>query len=332
MNSLQRYQKMLRNEAVDFLPRILILMQFAAEYIGSNYGAFASDHRMLVQANLECQRDFDFDQVSTISDPYRETEGFGARIEYQENAVPRCVTPPLRDNRDLTKLPCPAPMESTRMRDRIDAVSVMHEAVGGSVSILGWVEGPAAEAADLRDVCNFLMDTMDDPDYCCALMDRCLDVAIAFALAQIDAGADTIGIGDAISSQVQPGFYEAYIQPREKRLVDAIQARGAAVRLHICGDITRILPGIAELGIDILDVDHMVDLASVREIVGASVVLAGNVDPVATVAQGKPAQIREAVRRCYEACGMPFMVNAGCEIPSGTPNDNLRTLCEPFSV
>jgi uroporphyrinogen-III decarboxylase len=25
----------------------------------------------------------------------------------------------------------------------------------------------------------------------------------------------------------------------------------------------------------------------------------------------------------------PYMVNAGCEIPSGTPAENLKALCEP---
>lgn len=44
---------MLQGKPVDFLPRTPILMQFAAEYVGSNYGEFASDFRVLVRANTE---------------------------------------------------------------------------------------------------------------------------------------------------------------------------------------------------------------------------------------------------------------------------------------
>jgi len=44
----------LKGEPVDFLPRVPILMQYAAEYIGSNYGAFASDHKVLVESNRRC--------------------------------------------------------------------------------------------------------------------------------------------------------------------------------------------------------------------------------------------------------------------------------------
>ena len=95
MNSLDRYLGVLKGEKVDFLPRLPILMQFAAEYIGSNYGAFASDYRVLVEANRACAEDFGMDQVSVISDPYRETQGFGAGIEYVSDGVPRCPHPPL---------------------------------------------------------------------------------------------------------------------------------------------------------------------------------------------------------------------------------------------
>ncbi len=103
-------------------------------------------------------------------------------------------------------------------------------------------------------------------------MDRCLEVAISFAVAQVEAGADTIGIGDAIASQVSPDFYEKLIQPREKKLVEEIQKRGAWVKLHICGNITHLLPGIADLGVDLIDADHMVDIITVRKMSGKNFV------------------------------------------------------------
>jgi uroporphyrinogen-III decarboxylase len=39
--------------------------------------------------------------------------------------------------------------------------------------------------------------------------------------------------------------------------------------------------------------------------------------------------IRQAVRDCHSQAGTPFMVCAGCEIPSRTPVENLRAFCEP---
>jgi MtaA/CmuA family methyltransferase len=305
-------------------------MQFAAEHIGSNYGEFASDWQVLTEANIRCAEDFGIDQLSCISDPYREMQGFGGGIEYVKDGVPRC-SPPLKESRDLSILSKPDPLKSERMLDRIKAARFYKEKHGGEYSILGWVEGPAAEAADIRDVMNFLMDVMDDEAYACELMDICLEVGTEFAIAQIEAGCDTIGIGDAIASQMSPDKYGRLIQPREKKLVQAIQEAGGFAKLHICGNITHLLEGIADLGVDILDVDHLVDIVKVREVLGSCVAVAGNIDPVGGVLNGTPESIREESLRTYELIGNPYIVNAGCEIPAGTPIENLKALCEPIA-
>jgi MtaA/CmuA family methyltransferase len=331
MTHLERYLATLAGRPTDHLARVPILMQFAAEHIGSYYGAFAADHRVLVAANLACAREFGFDQLSTISDPYRETQGFGAKILYPRDMVPYCEKHPLEDDPDLAKLPRPNPLAAERMRDRIDAVTRYKALAGDAYSVMGWVEGPAAQAADLRRLDNFFTDLLDDAAYIGELMDICVEVALEFAGAQVAAGADTIGIGDAAASQISPDLYANLVLPREQRLVRGIQALGARVRLHICGNITRLLPAIATLGVDILDVDHMVDLRSVRAALGPRTVLAGNLDPVTAVLRSTPAAIRAAVRSCYQQAGNPFMVNAGCEIPSATPPANLLALCAPLA-
>lgn len=330
MTGFERYAAMLKGRPVDHVPRTPIVMQYAAEHIGSNYAAFASDFRVLTRANEACAADFGFDQLSCISDPYRETQGFGSTIEYMVDGPPRS-THPLAGTRDLSVLATPDPEKSERMRDRVAAVEAYVMRLRGRYSILGWIEGPAAEAADLRGVTDFLMDMMDDEVFAGELMDLCVEVGIAFAKAQVQAGADTVGIGDAIASQVDPNTYERLIQPREKRLVEAIRNMGAFVKLHICGNITHLLPGIADLHVDVLDVDSMVDVKTVRAVVGSKVAIAGNMDPVAVIMNGTPDMIRQAVRRAHAEAGNPYLVNAGCEIPPGTPADNVKALCEPIA-
>ena len=329
MNGFERYMALLGGEDVDVLPRLPILMGWAARYIGRDYAAFAADYHVLVEANLRCARAFRFDQVSAISDPYRETSAFGASIEYQEETPPICLEPPLAETKKLASLKRPDPATSPRMLDRIRAIESFREQVGGEYSILGWIEGPAAEAADLRGVETFLMDLFDDPPFCATLMHKCVDVGIEFAEAQLRAGADTIGIGDAIVSQMSPAMYSELVFAEEKRLVGAIHALGGLVRLHICGNITHQLPRLAQLGVDILDLDSMVDLRRARELMGPGTVLVGNLDPVQAILYGDPASIERQVRAVYAALGNRYMVGAGCEIPIGTPEENLAALCQP---
>lgn len=324
-----RYEAVLRGQPCDWVPRTPILMQFAAESIGSNYAAFASDYRVLVEANLHCAEAFGMDQVSVISDPYRETHGFGGQVTFVADGVPRC-TEPLAHDKDISRLKQPDPDCSERMRDRLQAVAAFKAQAGGRYSILGWVEGPAAEAADLRGMANFMMDLYDDAAFAEALLDRTTEVAMRFAQAQIAAGCDTVGIGDAICSLLPPEIYGRLIWPRQKQLVDLIHRAGAYVKLHICGNITHLLPSLARLGVDILDVDHMVDMAAARAGMGRGVALAGNLNPAGDLLWGRPDKIREEVERIYTQVGNPFMVNAGCEIPAATPHENLRALCRPL--
>ena len=60
--------------------------------------------------------------------------------------------------------------------------------LGDDVPVIGWVEGPLAEACDLAGVNEILLQLALDPDYVRMLMDRCIVTAGDFARAQIDAG------------------------------------------------------------------------------------------------------------------------------------------------
>lgn len=330
LTPLQRYQAVLSGAPIDFVPRIPILMQFAAEFIGSNYRAFASDYRVLAEANIRCAEHFGLDQLSGISDPYRETAGFGAPIRFHENAVPECLKRPVPDLSILPSLSVPDPWQAPRMRDRMEAIRLYRELTGDHYSVMGWVEGPGALAGDLRGVEDFLMDLIEEPEACSVLLHLCAETAIRFAREQIKLGADTIGVGDALCSQISAALFGGLIWPHQKRVIETIKAEGVFVRLHICGQTRHLWPWLKQLPIDILDCDHMVDMAAARQTFPPTVVLAGNLDPVADLRFGSLDTIPDKVRVCQHQAGSRFMVCAGCEIPSATPSDNLLALCEPL--
>jgi uroporphyrinogen decarboxylase len=73
----------------------------------------------------------------------------------------------------------------------------------------------------------------------------------------------------------------------------------------------------------------MVDIEEVRRAMGVRVGLAGQIDPAAGVRFGSPDRIRAAIRETYRRIGAPYLPMAGCEVPAGTPLENLRALCEP---
>ena len=107
MDSYERYMSMINGQKVDCVPRIPILMHFAAKYINTSYEKFARDHKVMFQANKALVLDFDFDQLDIMSDPWRETTAFGGQIKYLENTIPECVRHPLSETKDLALLDKP---------------------------------------------------------------------------------------------------------------------------------------------------------------------------------------------------------------------------------
>jgi MtaA/CmuA family methyltransferase len=324
MDAFQRMTGRLRGQRVDRPPNFDILMTFAAHHIGQPLRRYYLDHRVLVAANVAMVSEFDVDILQAISDPYRETADFGAEIAFPPDGLPVCRNPLLGDEADLRKLRKPNPATGPRMLDRLEAIRLMHEESGGRIPVMGWVEGALAQAGDLRGTSPVLLDMIDRPEWLQDLLEVCVEVEIEFARAQVEAGADLIGLGDAIASQVSPAMYRLFALPYEKRILDAVRSTGALTRLHICGNTSSILPDMVTSGADIIDLDWMVDWKTACKTFGSRVSLCGNVDPVSVMLRARPETVYERVCDCLRAGGERSFSAAGCEIPDGTPADNLR--------
>ena len=330
MNGRERILAMLEGRPVDHLPLMPITMMFAADHAGIRYQPYATNHRALVEAQIRTAEDFEFDYVSVISDPAREATDCGAKIRYFPDQPPAIdeTHARLADKTALASLAIPDPVGGGRMTDRVEGVALFRQRVGNDKLIEGWIEGPCAEAADLRGINTLMTDFYDDPKFVRDLFDFVLEMELRFARAQMEAGAVLIGVGDAAASLVGPAIYEEFVWPYEKRMVDGLHAMGARVRLHICGNTRRILAGIGRLGCEIVDIDYMVPLAQAREQMGPGQTLLGNIDPVRALHDGTPESVTEAIAECHRVAGPRYIVGAGCEVPRDTPPENVRALAQ----
>lgn len=323
MDALERLSGTLAGQAPERVLNFDLMMTFAAHHIARPLSEYYLDYRTLTRANYAVVADFGIDIVQAISDPYREAADLGSPVEFPHDDLPILKNYLLSDRTRFDELRVLDPGSGPRMSDRLSAVREYREQVGGRLPILGWVEGALAEAADLRGVGTLMTDLYDEPEWVEALLEFCTEQAIAFAVAQLDAGADIIGIGDAIASQISPRMYRKFALPYEQRIIAAIHDKGGLARLHICGDTTKLLPSVAETGADIVDIDWMVpiDLAALSLPESA---VCGNIDPVAVLLQGSTDDVREGTVACRERGGSRFIAMAGCEVPDRTPDDNLH--------
>ncbi len=328
MNSRERVLAHLAGRPVDRLPLMPITMMFAADLIGARYRDYCTDFEVLAAGQMRVAEEFGFDYVNTMSDPAREAADCGAAVEYFERTPvalheDRAL---LGDKAVLARLKMPDPLGGGRMHNGVRGVARLKERVGRDLLVEGWIEGPIAEAADLRGINTVMLDFHDDPAFVRDLFEFVIAMELEFARAQLEAGADLIGVGDAAASLVGPRLYEEFVWPYEKRLVDGVHALGGRVRLHICGNTRFALEGMGRLGCEVVDLDFLSPMGEGREKMGAQQVLLGNVNPVQVMREGDPAAVTAAIAECHRQAGPRFIVGAGCEVPRDTPPENLRAL------
>ena len=330
MNGRERILAHLEGRPVDRLPLMPITMQFACDLIGAKYRDYETDCRVLVEGQRRVAGQFDFDYVNTMSDPAREAADCGAVVEFFENSPAAMVEEQalLGNKTNLAALKIPDPLGGGRMHNGVKAIALFQEKLGGEKLIEGWIEGPMAEAADLRGINTLMLDFYDDPPFVRDLFEFVVEMELRFARAQVEAGADLIGVGDAAASLVGPRIYEEFVWPYEKKLVDGLHAMGTRVRLHICGNTRFALSGMGRLGCEIVDLDSLSPLMEARAKMGPNQVLLGNINPVTVLRGGTPEGVFSAIAECHRQAGPRYIVGAGCEIPRDTPSENVRALAD----
>lgn len=327
MTGRERILALIAGQPVDRLPLMPITMMFATSRLGIPYRKYVTDYRTLAEVQLRTAEEFHFDHVSVISDPAREATDLGGAIEWFDDQPPAVNESQaiLADKATLAGLRFPDPTIG-RMGDRVAGVAALAKGAAGQLAVEGWVEGPCAMSADLRGVNTLMLDFYDDTAFVHDLFTFCVEMELRFARAQLQAGADFIGVGDAAASLIGPRFYHEFVLPYEIKLIDGIHQMNGRVRLHICGSTSKLVSGMAQTRSEIVDLDFLTPLEVARAAMPAPQVLLGNIDPVRVLRDGTPESVTEALAQCHRQAGDPWIVGAGCEVPPATPDENVFAL------
>jgi len=334
MRSLERVRALVAGQPVDHLPVQPVIMMFAARHLGIHFIDYTRDGRKMAAAQGMLVNDFGIDCLLTCSDPAREVIDIAGEesINWYEDQGPAICEEraALVDKSRLKTFRVPDPLGTGRMHDRITAIEIMHNEFGGEVSIVGWVEGPLALAAELRGLTRSMTDFLDDPGFIEDLLDFTAQVAITYAEAEIQAGADTIGMSDAAASMMGPKYYRDLLFPRQLRVVESIRRAhpDVIVRLHMCGNTDSLISQMKQLPVQIFELDSPTNLAAARTCLGPNRVILGNVSTITDMLEGTPESVYEACRRCHETCGKFHIVGTGCEVPPTTPPENLHAMVQ----
>ena len=87
MTSKERIHATLNGRTPDRIPVTPIFMAWAANFIGKSYRDFYLNGEILAQAQIAVTEAFQVDQISSISDPWREAQDYGMQFDYPPEGV-----------------------------------------------------------------------------------------------------------------------------------------------------------------------------------------------------------------------------------------------------
>lgn len=339
MTSRELVVRTLDRLPTDRVPVGPMMLDIGAAVIDAPIGTFCSDADVMARGQLALHEQVGQDVIFLGCDNYYIAEGFGCVAELPPDETPHLLRPPLERISDVDGLRVPDPLTDGRMPVVLEATRIVRKAVGDEVAIRTPGTGPFALASYFVGTQDFLIEVgmakAGMPESDAAAIRRALDLAadalIAFGKACVDAGSDLLHCGDSLAScdVISPADYEEWALPYERKVIQAWREYGAKTLLHICGDSTRVLDLYAETGADVIEVDHKVDLATARTIVGDRSCVIGNVDPVTVLLQGTPEQVRAASEQCLATgSGGRYILGSGCVVPRITPLENVRAMVQ----
>lgn len=332
--SWQRLTAAMERRETDRVPVIPQITYATAQLTGVGLVEALHSPEKTAEALLAGQRTIGYDAIYAgwESSFNLLAEAMGCTMRYPEGDVPYVIERIVKNPGDVAKLAIPDPARTGRLPIHMRTVQLVKREVGDAVPVFAYVPGPFTLAGQLYDVDRLLRMTVKDPGFIQALVEVATAASVRYAEANVDAGVDVVVVADPTAgpSLISPKMFERFAAPGIRRVFEAAGARGAVLSLHICGQSTPLLEQMCETGAQILELDHMVDLARAKTQIGERVCLQGNIDPAGVLLTGTPDGVAEAARRCIDQAGAGggFILSSGCEVPPRAPIANVRAMVE----
>ena len=336
MTGLDRVNRVLAGAAAERPAVLPILHTGLAPLFGVSLGDFFSDPGLMADTLVGGYRRFGYDGVQLSAGVTAEPEALGARVDQPADGGPILREYLLSDWGKLDGLRRRDPRCGGRMPLFGQAVRAVVRQIGDDAFVLITLRGPLLAASQLRGVEPLLMDLIDHPDHVARLLEFTTDLSLALGKHFLDSGAHGLVIGEATCSPsfISPRLYRDLVLPWHKRLIAGLKEAGwPAVGFHICGQVLPIIEDVIDTEADFMDIDYQVPARRALELARGRIVLRGNLDPSSVFRFGSPDDVRSATEGlCRQVAGAAWIVGSGCDIPPGTPEENLIAFMETVSA
>lgn len=200
--------------------------------------------------------------------------------------------------------------------------------------------GPFQTACDLRGVENFLRDLALNPEFATTLLNRVTEAIEGLLRLAMQAGGkwfDMVELpGDDYAGNtntlISPAMFRRFIKPCLRRFIQAIKEFNPETRvmLHSDGAITKLIPDIIDLGVDVLhplEPLPATDIPAIKASFGERVTFLGGID-ISQAMRGSTADVVAEVQHRIQQLGPGggYILAPSNHLQADVPPENVVTL------
>ena len=183
----------------------------------------------------------------------------------------------------------------------------------------------------------FLADMAAEPEFAMELLDFITEKNLSILKQIVETpGLDGVLLGNDWGSQrdllMSPGTWRTMLKPGAQKEYDLIREAGLDVWVHSCGDISKIMPDLCEMGANILNPiqPECMDIFELKERYGSELTFWGGISTQKTLPYGTTEEVREETRRVTEAMSQNggYLIAAAQGIQADVPFENLCALID----
>lgn len=267
----------------------------------------------------------------TIMDLSVEAEAFGSPVRFSDEENPTVIGPVIRDADDVLNLKIPE-IGTARTRECILAAERCAEEITDRPTLGGMI-GPFSLAGRLLDMNSAMLWAATEPETLRQLLEKVTDFLTAYARAFKAAGCGGLIMAEPAAGLISPRmcrqFSAAYVRP----IFDAVQDESFVCVLHNCGKTEKQVDAMLSTNAAALHVGNAVDIVEILKQTPENIPVMGNLDPAAVFLAGTPDSVFQATAELLERTKPypHFVLSSGCDIPPGTPLENIRAFYEAFA-
>ena len=265
---------------------------------------------------------YGYDVVMPLFSICHESAALGCPVSWGEKDImPRTTTPIWSSDADVAVPPDFTTHSFARVP--LESISMLKERLGEAAAVCGKVFGPWTLGYHTFGLEEWLVSTITDPDMLKRAIDKLKEATVAYALAQIDSGADCIVIADhATRDLCSPENYRDFLMEVHSELAERIPC---PCILHICGDTSDRIGMIAETGFECFHWDTKLgNPERARSLAGEKLALMGGINNPEVLRSGSIELIKEKCREAADA-GIDIIAPE-CAVPLDTPMENLKAV------